>query len=265
MKKAKISRKKKMSMNVPLPVAPAVVEKPTKKVSFAPPASYGELPVAATYDEEQYNAYNRSKSWNGRLLSFFDRQGDLIAILWTHKWRKVGYASASASIKTGKAFVDKEQPQRAFVRNDTHLGDKSVYLNANLLCEYYMRYALMLERDTSSPGWKKVGDHWVPERAFQDVENDEEALVPVQQVHAAEVPPVPPLDEQAPAVPIQSPTQDDSSLSQVAHSGNTMSLDDCMGTHWVNGVRRSARHQPKMGSVFVNGLRRSARRLATSS
>jgi hypothetical protein len=36
-----------------------------------------------------------------------------------------------------------------------------------------------------------------------------------------------------------------------------------LGSHWVNGVRRSARHQPKMGSVFVNGLRRSARRLAT--
>jgi hypothetical protein len=41
-------------------------------------------------------------------------------------------------------------------------------------------------------------------------------------------------------------------------------VDDSMGTQWVNGVRRSARHQPRMGSVFVNGLRRSARRLASS-
>jgi hypothetical protein len=41
-------------------------------------------------------------------------------------------------------------------------------------------------------------------------------------------------------------------------------VDDSMGTQWVNGVRRSARHQPMMGSVFVNGLRRSARRLASS-
>jgi hypothetical protein len=41
-------------------------------------------------------------------------------------------------------------------------------------------------------------------------------------------------------------------------------VDGRLGTHWVNGVRRSARHQPKMGSVFVNGLRRSARRLASN-
>jgi hypothetical protein len=40
-------------------------------------------------------------------------------------------------------------------------------------------------------------------------------------------------------------------------------LVDWLGTQWVNGVRRSARHQPKMGSVYVNGLRRSARRLVT--
>jgi hypothetical protein len=37
---------------------------------------------------------------------------------------------------------------------------------------------------------------------------------------------------------------------------------DGLGSQWVNGVRRSARHQPHMGSVYVNGLRRSARRLA---
>ena len=31
------------------------------------------------------------------------------------------------------------------------------------------------------------------------------------------------------------------------------------GSVWINGRRRSPRHQPQLGSVFVNGLRRSAR------
>jgi hypothetical protein len=58
--------------------------------------------------------------------------------------------------------------------------------------------------------------------------------------------------------PIQSSTEDDSRVSQP--TGGTVNLDG-MGSQWVDGQRRSARHQPQLGSVFVNGLRRSARRL----
>jgi hypothetical protein len=63
---------------------------------------------------------------------------------------------------------------------------------------------------------------------------------------------IPPSSPAALSIPADVPTADDDLV------------DGSMGTQWVNGVRRSARHQPKMGSVFVNGLRRSARRLASS-
>jgi hypothetical protein len=68
--------------------------------------------------------------------------------------------------------------------------------------------------------------------------------------------------------PVEVPaTVETSAMAAVLSTNNRLGVTAShdSGSVWVNGVRRSARHQPKMGSVFVNGLRRSARLLATSS
>jgi hypothetical protein len=56
------------------------------------------------------------------------------------------------------------------------------------------------------------------------------------------------------------------------HSNNTIivdgiasSLTDGLGTVWVSGRRRSARHHPPLGSIVVDGLRRSSRLSSLSS
>jgi hypothetical protein len=71
-------------------------------------------------------------------------------------------------------------------------------------------------------------------------------------------------------------SHDDSALSLGSHAvlvdppaplvaaAEDLSMADSfseLGSHWIDGRRRSSRLQPQLGSVFVNGFRRSARLL----
>jgi hypothetical protein len=286
--------------------------------------------VPDTYDLEKYREYNNGKSFTGGQIEGFRREVDCVQALWEHGRRQKAYDVSYTQINHGKACdvtAKNAQKRTEWTRDDTHLGDESIFLRSNLLFDCIQMAMDMLEKESSPIVWEKVGKHWVP-RAVQTpsksssptsvkklsaplllqnepfyasykTKKDFEIVATVKYAAPKTAPAfraltmlllmnAPCFDQYKTALPLEAQALDDddgdegeiisggnddegevlvppcsAALSIPAHVPTADALDG-LGSQWVNGLRRSARHQPKMGSVYVNGLRRSARRLASS-
>ncbi|KAL3939496.1 MAG: hypothetical protein SGARI_001354 [Bacillariaceae sp.] len=146
-------------------------KKKKKSVRFAPDIIKGEQKLTDVYNHEDYQIYNKAKSWKGYHKKKAEVELCRIIILWNGVKRKIAVLAATKAIPNRGTWLacGMPNPQRNKIVGDSQhwLPEGGACMKAHTHFENHLAIQSWQERDSSSPGWKKLSKgKWAPVKEF---------------------------------------------------------------------------------------------------